>query len=91
MELSAVAARDQAKLKRTLAEFRVPPMVLPVGQLGGHADIVIECAPKAVFKEIANTATVEVWADPAVNRNMHTIKVEADASNFTMILSMYRV
>lgn len=205
MELSAVAARDPAKLKRNLADFRKPPKILPLALLGEHADIVIECAPKAVFAEIANTAinngctfmplsvgalldnmelidqarengstiyvptgallgldavkaiaegdvtsitlttrkpptgllgapylidndidvenlseakrifngsaraaakafpanvnvaaalalagigadrtTVEVWADPAVNRNMHTIKVEADASNFTM-------
>lgn len=205
MELSAVAARDQAKLKRNLAGFRKQPMVLPLNELGGHADIVIECAPKAVFAEIADTAirhgcifmplsvgalldnmelvncasetgatiyvptgallgldavkavaegdvqsitlmtrkpptglmgapylvdnnidvenlteamrvfsgtardaakafpanvnvaaalalagigadrtTVEVWADPAVSRNMHTINVEADASNFTM-------
>ncbi|MFT6641993.1 MAG: aspartate dehydrogenase, partial [Flavobacteriaceae bacterium] len=28
--------------------------------------------------------TVEVWADPAINRNIHTINVEADASSFTM-------
>lgn len=28
--------------------------------------------------------TVEVWADPSVNRNMHTIKVDAAASSFTM-------
>ena len=28
--------------------------------------------------------TVEVWADPAVSKNMHTIKVDAAASSFTM-------
>ena len=28
--------------------------------------------------------TVQVWADPSVNRNMHTIEVSSDASNFTM-------
>lgn len=205
MELSAVAARDQEKLKRNLADFRKPPMILPLDRLAEQADIVVECAPKAVFAKIATAAinngctfiplsvgalldnmelidraretgatiyvptgallgldavkavaegdvvsitlttrkppkglldapylddnnidvenlseakrvfsgsakaaakafpanvnvaaalalagigadrtTVEVWADPAVNRNMHTIKVEADASNFTM-------
>jgi aspartate dehydrogenase len=29
---------------------------------------------------------VEIWADPAVTRNTHTILVEADASNFTMTI-----
>ena len=29
---------------------------------------------------------VEIWADPAVTRNTHTIIVEADASNFTMTI-----
>ena len=28
--------------------------------------------------------TVEVWADPTVSKNMHTIKVDAAASSFTM-------
>jgi aspartate dehydrogenase len=27
---------------------------------------------------------VEIWADPAVDRNMHTIRVEADAARLTM-------
>jgi len=30
--------------------------------------------------------TVEVWADPAVNRNIHTINVDAAASSFTMTI-----
>ena len=30
--------------------------------------------------------TVEVWADPSVTRNIHTITVDADASNFTMTI-----
>lgn len=29
---------------------------------------------------------VEIWADPAVTRNIHTIIVEADASNFSMTI-----
>ncbi len=205
MALSAVAARDQDKLRRNLEGFRHQPLMLSVEELGAHADVVIECAPKSVFSAIANSAidngctfmplsvgalldnmdlidrarannavifvptgallgldavkavsegevssitlvtrkpptglsgapylvdnnidvdnltgalqvfagtardaakafpanvnvaaalalagigpdrtTVEVWADPAVNRNMHTIKVDAEASSFTM-------
>ena len=27
---------------------------------------------------------VEIWADPAITRNTHTIRVEAEAARFTM-------
>jgi aspartate dehydrogenase len=30
--------------------------------------------------------TLEVWADPTVTRNMHTITVEADSARFTMTI-----
>ena len=56
MELSAVSARDQEKLKRNIKEFRQQPAIVPIEELGQHADIVIECAPKSVFKSIANSA-----------------------------------
>ena len=42
MGLSAVSARDQAKLKRNISDFKNPPKILPIEQLGQHADIVIE-------------------------------------------------
>lgn len=205
IELSAVSARDENKLKRNLRNFKHQPKIVSIEQLGHHADVVIECAPKSVFTTIANSAidngcifiplsvgalldnmelidharnkkalifvptgallgldavkavaeghvnsitlvtrkpptglsgapyliensinienlqeplqvftgtarqaakafpanvnvaaalalagigpertTVEVWADPSINRNMHTIKVDSDASNFTM-------
>ena len=205
MELGGVSARDHEKLKRNTCDFKQQPQIVPVDQLGQHSDVVIECAPKALFETIAMSAidngctfmplsvgalldnmdlidraqrnnakifvptgallgldavkavaegdvssitlvtrkpptglmgaphlaensidisnlqeplqvfkgtarqaakafpanvnvaaalalagigadrtTVEVWADPAVNRNMHTIKVDADASSFTM-------
>jgi aspartate dehydrogenase len=29
---------------------------------------------------------VEIWADPGVTRNMHTIRVEADAARLTMTI-----
>ena len=29
---------------------------------------------------------VEIWADPGVTRNTHTIRVEADAARFTMTI-----
>jgi aspartate dehydrogenase len=29
---------------------------------------------------------VEIWADPTINRNVHTIRVEAEAARFTMTI-----
>ena len=29
---------------------------------------------------------LEIWADPAVDRNMHTIEVEADSARFTLAI-----
>jgi aspartate dehydrogenase len=31
--------------------------------------------------------TIEIWADPAVTRNTHTIEVKSDASDFTMTIA----
>jgi len=56
LELSAVSAQDQEKLKRNLCNFRHKPKIVPVEQLGYHSDIVIECAPKAIFTAIAISA-----------------------------------
>mgnify|MGYP003323313472 FL=1 len=30
--------------------------------------------------------TLQIWADPSVDRNMHTIEVEADSARFTMTI-----
>ncbi len=31
--------------------------------------------------------TIEIWVDPAFDRNMHTIKVEADSASFSMSIA----
>ncbi len=56
MALGAVAVRDQEKARRNTAAFRRPVGLVSIDQLGAEADIVIECAPKAVFTEIAESA-----------------------------------
>jgi aspartate dehydrogenase len=58
LRLSAVAARDHAKARRTLAGFAHPPEIVPLASLAGMADIVVEAAPAAVFEEVA-TAAIE--------------------------------
>lgn len=56
MALSAVSARDQEKLQRNISEFNQLPAIVPIEELGQHASIVIECAPKKVFKSVALSA-----------------------------------
>lgn len=59
LRLAAVSARDQAKANANMAAFRNRVPVLPLGQLADHADIVVECAPAAVFREVAKPALVK--------------------------------
>ncbi len=56
LRLVAVAARDQAKARRTLEGFAHPPDLVPLAALAERADIVVEAAPAAVFEEIATAA-----------------------------------
>lgn len=57
MRLTAAAARDVAGARARVADFATPPEIVPAGGLAELADVVVECAPAAVFDEVA-TATV---------------------------------
>jgi aspartate dehydrogenase len=54
--LTAVSARDRKAAEERQAKFRKPVPVLAPGDLAEHADVVVECAPAAVFREIAEPA-----------------------------------
>ncbi len=56
LRLSAVSARDRAKADVNMTAFEKAVPVLPLAELAGHADLVVECAPAAVFREIAEPA-----------------------------------
>ncbi len=56
MVLSAVAARDEIKAARNIETFANPPKIVPAGEIGQHADVILECAPKAVFDALARSA-----------------------------------
>lgn len=51
--LVAVASRDSQKAARALAEAGIDVPVLPVDELAGVADLVVECAPAAILDRIA--------------------------------------
>ena len=53
LTLSAVSARDRARARDRMREFRSPVDVVAADGLADRADIVVECAPAGVFREIA--------------------------------------
>jgi len=56
MALSAVSARDGAAATRRLSGFRNPPPVVKLETLPEVSEIVVECAPAAVFTCVAAPA-----------------------------------
>ena len=56
LALAAVAARDHTRARTRTAGFRAPVDVVAAADLAERADIVVESAPAAVFREIAEPA-----------------------------------
>ncbi len=56
MALAAVSARDQAKAARAMEGIERSVPVVPHDRLWEEADIVVECAPAAVLRELAEPA-----------------------------------
>ncbi len=56
LRLTAVSARDPEKAKGRMAGFSVRVPVIALGELAAVADVVLECAPAAVFLEVARPA-----------------------------------
>ena len=56
LTLAAVSARDTARAEAAMAGFAKPVPVLPLSELGASADIVVECAPAHLLREIAEPA-----------------------------------
>ncbi|MEO1159415.1 MAG: aspartate dehydrogenase [Pseudomonadota bacterium] len=56
MVVSAVSARDTGKAADNISNFGHRPDIVPIGEIGGHCDVVLECAPRPVFDELATSA-----------------------------------
>ena len=54
--LAAVSARDTARARAGMDGFSRKVPVVPLGELWEHADSVVECAPAAVLRELAEPA-----------------------------------
>ncbi|HEV7995186.1 MAG TPA: aspartate dehydrogenase, partial [Stellaceae bacterium] len=56
LALAAVSAREPARATAAMAGFQHKVPVVPLGRLWEEADIVVECAPAALLREIAEPA-----------------------------------
>jgi aspartate dehydrogenase len=56
LRLAAVSARHVAKAEARLAGFARAVPVVGLDRLADHADVVVECAPAAVFRQVAEPA-----------------------------------
>lgn len=56
LELTGVTVRDAEKAKRNMKDFETPVPVMSAEELANSCDIVVECVPKEVFREIADPA-----------------------------------
>jgi len=55
MTLTAVSARDRESAAGRVADFAAPPQIVAIEDLAAQADIVVECAPRAVFEPLARS------------------------------------
>jgi aspartate dehydrogenase len=56
LTLAAISARDTVRAETVMAGFARAVSVVPLGRLWESADIVVECAPAEVLREIAEPA-----------------------------------
>jgi aspartate dehydrogenase len=59
MELAAVSARDTARAAAAMTGLARPVPVLPLSQLGDAADIIVDCAPASVLRDLAEPALAQ--------------------------------
>ena len=70
LTLSAVSARNHARARDRMCDFGSPVDIVAAGDLAECADIVVECAPAAVFREIA---------EPVVHAGKTLVAISAGA------------
>ncbi|MGH7095412.1 MAG: aspartate dehydrogenase [Stellaceae bacterium] len=78
MRLAAVSARDAGRAAAAMAGFAVAPPVVPLSRLWEAAEIVVECAPAAVLRELAEPAL-------AHGRTLITLSCGALLDNFDLV------
>jgi len=56
LKLTAVAVRDAEKARVAMKDFKDRPLILDIAKLPRECDIIVECAPSAIFEEVAHAA-----------------------------------
>lgn len=56
MRLEAVSANNKSAAAERMSEYKNPVAVVDLTELADNADVVIECAPSAVFRTVAEAA-----------------------------------
>jgi len=56
LQLVAISAGSKDKAARNVASFNTPPVIVDADELASISDIVVECVPKAAFRNIAMAA-----------------------------------
>jgi aspartate dehydrogenase len=56
LALAAVSAKDHVRAEATMAGFARPVPVVPLATLWEHAGLIVECAPAALLRELAEPA-----------------------------------
>ncbi|WP_432563977.1 hypothetical protein [Kineococcus sp. SYSU DK003] len=69
-ELTAVSARRADRARHLLSGLGLSAAIVGAHELAEHAEVVVECAPSAVFRQIA---------EPAVERGRLLIVLSAAA------------
>ena len=76
--LAAVSARDTRRAERAMAGLARPVPVVPLARLWEEADIVVECAPAAVLRDLAEPAL-------AAGRSVVVLSCGALLDNFDLV------
>src|SRR6266705_3350834 len=78
LTLAAVSARDTIGAERRMAGFARKVPVVPLARLGQAADIIVECAPAALLRDIAEPAL-------AAGRTLVVLSCGALLDNFDLV------
>ncbi len=78
LRLVAVSANNREAAEQRLSNLTQPVAVLPLDELAERADVIVECAPAAVFPQIAQSAI-------ANGRTFVPISVGALLSNWQLV------
>jgi aspartate dehydrogenase len=78
LALTAVSARDRARAEAAIADFTRPVPVAPLARLWEHADVIVECAPANLLRELAEPAL-------AHGRQIMVLSCGALLDNFNLV------